>query len=120
MWGSFLSLSDRPHHIYIPTMDMVMTWTQDGVQLHKDFGTLGISVVIFLLWIMFLLCPVLLINTYSAQWFPLVTDRLERASLATGLCWVPTHCILWVFGEELDIASALENKAECLEHGHKF
>lgn len=55
MWGFFLSLPERHHHIGIPSVDMVMTQVPARAQLHKDFGNLGSSVVISLIALIFVL-----------------------------------------------------------------
>ena len=89
-------------------------WTQawPGLRracLHIDSGILGGSVIIPLLWVVFLLCSV-----YSDKslilygGFPLVTDGLRTLFIHwdRDLRRVPTHSILWVFGEDLDLSPA--------------
>lgn len=69
--------------------------------MHIDSGILGGSVIIPLLWVVFLLCSV-----YSDKslipygGFPLVTDgpRTLFIHLDRALRGVPTHSILWVCG----------------------
>lgn len=77
--------------------------------MHTDSGILGGSVIIPLLWVVFLLCSV-----YSDEFlilyggFPLVTDgpRTLFIHRDRDLRGVPTHSILWVFGEDLDLSPA--------------
>lgn len=71
------------------------------------------SVPISLLWIVFLLCPVLLINPlFCNSGFPLVTDRPRMCFIHLGrsLGGAPAHSIPWTFGEGLDIVPALQQQ----------